>query len=121
MSTTAECKKPCVYLDKNGVCNYYLETGKRRPCECGAGCTVRVAEIKKRTINQICYSDRPTKSRKYHVTWDTQKGLEMWIANYRTEEIAAEVGIAQSTLNKYAARNDWPKRKVVRKKPEARL
>lgn len=31
-------------------CNYYLITGKRRPCDPGTGCTVRVLRKKPRKI-----------------------------------------------------------------------
>lgn len=70
-----------------------------------------------RTIGKLCLP-KDNKVQKPHVTWDTRKGLELWIKNWRTEDIAKEVGIARSTLNKYAIRAGWPMRKVVRKSPE---
>ena len=33
-------------------CNYYLMTDKRRPCDPGTGCTVRVLRKKKRKSRQ---------------------------------------------------------------------
>jgi len=42
-----ECKRPCWYMsDVTGgpMCNYFLDTGTRRPCPCGPDCTVRIAK-----------------------------------------------------------------------------
>lgn len=43
----------CFYwrsLNENlSACNYFLDTGTRRPCEPGAGCTVRVNGKKRKT------------------------------------------------------------------------
>lgn len=118
-TTTASCIRPCAYLDGNDICCYYLETGIRRPCPAGADCTVRQESGKMKTMGKLCLpKDRNVEPP--HVTWDTKMGLELWLKNWRTEDIAREVGIARSTLNKYAVKAGWPHRKVVRKSPEPR-
>ena len=45
------CDKCVYYLGWGSgtkMCNYYLMTGKRRPCDPGTGCTVRVLRKRKR-------------------------------------------------------------------------
>lgn len=50
------CAK-CIYstggADWGHICNYYLETGKRRPCPPGTGCTVKSTGKKIRYLEQI--------------------------------------------------------------------
>lgn len=55
--------RPCIYAGRNqctkapGTCDYYLLTGKRRPCPAGKGCTVRDTSKKARV--QIRIGKRP--------------------------------------------------------------
>lgn len=47
----AYCLNCIYYLGSDGhrgFCNYYLKTDKRRPCDPGKGCTVRVLRKKNR-------------------------------------------------------------------------
>lgn len=50
----------CIYLEgcyeQSATCDYYLITGKRRPCEPGKGCTVRL-ETRKRKVKRKESSD----------------------------------------------------------------
>lgn len=64
------CAK-CIYstgcTDWGYVCNYYLETGKRRPCPPGTGCTVKSTGKKIRYLEQmrdIEWSKRMLEARK---------------------------------------------------------
>lgn len=41
------------------LCNYYLMTGKRRPCPAGVGCTVKLDKKKRR--NSLTVSKRGKK------------------------------------------------------------
>lgn len=50
-TTDRSCKR-CIYRVGNSdsihICTYFIETGKRRPCPPGKGCTVRETKRKVR-------------------------------------------------------------------------
>ena len=87
---TSTCKRPCVYLDTMDCCNYYLDTGMRRPCPAGAGCTVRVAKNRK--------SDWYTKKKP---RWDVEKARRLRKEGWSWPRIAKEVGAGESTVWSY--------------------
>lgn len=107
--TTEQCKKPCIYLDKMGICNYYLDTGRRRPCKTGPDCTVRIAGEKRRSNPQFTNHQIATQRGRRHKEWDVQKGLKMWLDGCPTSEMSKELGVSCSTIRKHAYFN-WPAR-----------
>ena len=117
--TTSDCIRPCMYLDKQGICNYMLVTGNRRPCPCGPDFTVRVDEEK--SLKQFYY-DNPSRVKRaeYHPSWDTEKGKRMWLQGIRVIDIAEEVGVTKGTINRYAAKHWPPREKPIRKPNKTR-
>lgn len=175
-SLTRTCKRPCAYLDGHGICNYYLDTGIRRPNPAGAGCTVRkagmrrdehrapeetwvgrwhasqqkatppvrksseqkpkaakwdadlalrlkqegktwveVAEAVGSTTNAVMRHFKrigvniKSEPKKVKVTWDVEKGHEMFLAGKSLHEIGEALGASYGSVRGFAYRN-WEKR-----------
>ena len=89
-TNTRNCKRPCIYLDKQiGCCNYYLETGNRRPCQPGKDCTVREAGQRRSYWHN-------TKSRK--PAWDVAKARQLRQDGWSWQRIGQEVGASADTI-----------------------
>ena len=108
---TSKCPHPCVYLDSNGVCNYYLMTDIRRPCPPGPDCIVHdPGGDEKRVAESVVAS---TKMRFRKVSWDTEKAKDMHDAGASYKEIAKAVGVHWKTVEDYA-RKFWGDRQFFK-------
>jgi len=82
----------CEYYGRSTcTCDYYLNTGKRRPCPAGNGCKVRCT---RKEANMA------------KATWDTEAGYQMFLDGCSDAVIGAAVGVAASTVN-YYKRKHW--------------
>ena len=59
------CDKTCLWCkyyygdsDASLMCNYFLDTGRMRPCDPGKGCTVMVKRKSKRRTADECKKER---------------------------------------------------------------
>lgn len=109
--TTAICARPCFYLDGYGICNFFLDTGIRRPCACGPDCTVRIPEKRPRVPPpQLPGSDadlQPKKGRP--VKWDVALGRYMRRQGATWSQIADAVGRTTKQVARYGRNHGWEK------------
>ena len=106
MFRPVKCPDNCVYLmTVNGeepMCGFLLQTDTMRGCDPGPGCTRYVGKIKKR---RGCKSKR--------LTWDADRGRQLWEQGYTDTRIAKEVGTSTGNITSYrrrkwGARNKGP-------------
>ena len=135
---TATCPKKCRYLDNHHICNYYLITGQRRPCQAGSGCTVADAGRKLRpweipivandgALGEDWGADQETRSLaalgmtesrrpgKKRVQWDTEEGRRLREQGLFCREIAERLGVSESVVSAWA-REHWQDIKVSRRR-----
>lgn len=125
--TAADCKRPCWYMSTSPygpICNYYLDTDKRRPCSCGPECTVRIPKHRPTRLDQpetVVSMRQDIRRRKKPKppaegarkgrpqVWDREKGLELYRQGMSCAQIARIMGVRATSISKYA-RKHWPPR-----------
>lgn len=102
------CDKYCFDCIYYGIylsnCDFYLETGDRRGCEAGKGCTRKVSNGIQKEKKKIVLSDekKPIKNGKYEVRMQLyQKGLS-------DKDIAAILGVHTETIANWRRVNLLP-------------
>ena len=87
----------------NAVCNYLLDTGHRRPCPSGKGCTEHTSK-KPITIKRGGFKG---------VMWNTSLAKRMVEEGKTDKEIASAVGRSEKTIQNWRFRNEMRKRRSV--------
>ena len=92
------CKGCRHYNESYGAnCEYMRDTGMRRPCPAGTGCT----EHTKRNLDGFRVYARKDTKRKI----DDKRGRELFKEGKSDKEIAAEFGVAESSVIKWRYKN----------------
>ena len=92
------CKGCRHYNESYGAsCEYMRDTGMRRPCPAGTGCT----EHTKRNLEGFRVYARKDTKRKI----DDKRGRELFKEGKSDKEIAAEFGVAASSIIKWRCKN----------------
>jgi len=92
------CKGCRHYNESYGAnCEYMRDTGMRRPCPAGTGCT----EHTKRNLEGFRVYARKDTKRKI----DDKRGRELFKEGKSDKEIAAEFGVAESSIIKWRYKN----------------
>lgn len=77
------CNKCRFYSPHTTTCDYFLVTGKRRPCPAGKGCKAREKELRKGGRR---------------IKLDEAKAYELYEQGKNDHEIAQEVGVSDSAI-----------------------
>ncbi len=105
---TAKCPKKCKYLDTHQICSYYIDTGIRRPCPAGAGCTVADTGKKNRPFERmIVGADGTLVQKSWQASWDTKEARRLREQGMSYRDIAARLGVSKNTICTYANLH-WP-------------
>lgn len=105
--TAADCTRPCWYMSTSPygpICNYYLDTDKRRPCPCGPECTVRIPKHRPTRMDSgegAVRTGRPAKPRKPRASWDTSRAAELRAKGMKYKEIAEALGTTEKAVEAY--------------------
>jgi len=91
-------------------CDYLGVTGHRRPCPPGDGCTVRAEGD--RDSKRIWKENAPMKGR----SWDTKKARALYDKGLLDGEIAAELGIKETSVGFWRRTQNLPSNRERREK-----
>lgn len=88
------------------VCAYILDTGRKRPCEGGAGCSEHTKLKPKETMAEIAEKRRkkaepPQPRAKREARFNKDKAREMYLAGASDAEIAEAFGVATITVRRW--------------------
>lgn len=90
-----KCRKGCMYFSCHSkTCDYYLITGKRRPCAAGKDCT-EYTRGRRKIDNTILHKK----------TANEQLAMQLADQGYSDEAIAAYLSIPEAAVR--AAREDF--------------
>lgn len=121
----ADCET-CSFVFRPGsrcmpMCDYYLVTGKHRYPDENGKCAVKLQTAGRKYAAYLDELERKKaesaakrkKRKQMQVSWDTEKGLELWKQGAQYKDIAAVVGSSPSNICIYAG-NYWGEYKPLR-------
>lgn len=94
-----DCKKGCMYRAADGGCSYILMAGKMRGCEPGQHC-IRYKTRKGARKKEDITLGKPDKRKGEASQWDVKKGYELWCQGVSMYQIAKDLGISKSAVQR---------------------
>ena len=101
----------CKYTFGAGYCDYLGQTGQRRPCPPGEGCTVRIKAGKSAAAHhieqwkQFAIKDKAIKDKKVRNMqarkWDVELALSMYNEGTSDQKIAEACGVKIGTIKRW--------------------
>ena len=106
--TARKCPRPCWYMSDTAygpICNYFLDTSIRRPCQAGPDCTVRIPKKRPARLDSgegaVRVGKLARKPRKPRASWDTAKGAELRALGWKYKDIAQALGTTEKAVEAY--------------------
>ena len=129
----------CAYMSKTPSCDYFLITGRRRPCPAGEGCTEHTAikkpaehpaeidvasglriyrkgTVKKSAASAVVKADKKEgkmegTGKKRGYTFDTEKAYELYRQGLTDSAIGKACGIGSNSIYNWRKKNNLPANK----------